>query len=302
MSGERETVSARGFELLRVGGLQLAVDWSWFAIFVLVLWSLSAGYFPAAVPGYGVTAYWAIGLLATALLFASVVVHELSHAAVANRTGHPVRRCTLFVFGGMAHLTREARSPGAEIAIAAVGPLTSLAIGGFFALLARSVNGPALWVEMLRYLGVINVALAVFNLLPGLPLDGGRILRGVLWWRSGDYRRATATAAGWGGDIGLGLIVLGFLQVFSGALVGGMWLVFIGMCLRGAAGESYQAALLERTLTNARVGDLMIPDPVVVPGTLTVAQALEELVTRTGIARFVRTKVALEREDSERAA
>jgi Zn-dependent protease/CBS domain-containing protein len=278
-----------GVELVRVAGVQIAIDYSWLAVFLLVLWSLSAGYFPAAAPGHETAAYWGVGLLATALFFASVVVHELAHALVANRTGHDVRRITLFVFGGMAHLGRESQSPKAELGIAAVGPATSLALGAAFWLGARwaaAADVPVLGVAMLRYLSFVNLALAVFNLLPGLPLDGGRLLRAVLWLKSGDLRRATATAARWGGGIGLGLMALGVLQIFGGTLVGGLWLVFIGMFLRSAAGESFQAMLFEQALAGSRVGDLMIPDPVVVPASLTVEEALEQRFLRHGFGGF----------------
>jgi Zn-dependent protease len=279
----------RGIDLFRVGGVQIAIDFSWLVIFLLVIWSLAVGYFPRLYPGYGAEAYWGIGLVATLLFFASVVVHELAHALVANHHGQPVRRITLFIFGGMAHLSREPRNPSVELQIAAVGPLTSLVLGGVFWLAhlwsAQADLNP-LVVAMFRYLAIINVALAVFNLLPGFPLDGGRILRAVLWMRSGNLRQATARAADWGSGIGFGVMALGVLQIFGGALIGGLWLIFIGMFLRGAARASYQSVVVEHALSEASVRDLMVREPVVVPSNATVSQVVEEHFLRHGFGGY----------------
>jgi CBS domain-containing protein len=200
-----------------------------------------------------------------------------------------VDRITLFLFGGVAHLEREPREPATEVKIAAVGPLTSLAIGGFFWVVqewADDVNAAPLAVAVLRYLAIVNVALAVFNLLPGFPLDGGRLLRGVLWWRWNDFRRATARAAAWGSGIGFGIMALGVLEIFGGALVGGLWLVFIGMFLRGAATASARALAVDQALGRAAVGDLMVRDPIVVPADMTVSEAVEERFLRHGYGGF----------------
>jgi len=269
---------SRTLDLLRVGGVQVAIDWSWVLIFALVVWSLAAGYFPSEYPGYGAAGYWVIAAAAALLFFASVVIHELAHAAVANRLGQPVRRITLFIFGGMAHLTREPSEAATELQIAAVGPLTSFALAGAFwgvAAWCAHAGAPRLVEAMARYLAYINTALAVFNLLPGFPLDGGRILRALLWLRWRDLRRATARAADWGAGIGFGLMALGVLEIFAGALVGGLWLVFIGMFLRGAARTGYRSLLVDQALGGATVRDLMITDPVAVPGDATVAEAIE---------------------------
>jgi Zn-dependent protease/predicted transcriptional regulator len=288
-AGEETMRPNRGIDLFRVAGVQIAIDYSWLVIFLLVIWSLSAGYFPRIYPGYGWGAYWGIGLVATLLFFASVVIHELAHATVANRTGQPVRRITLFIFGGMAHLSREPRDAPTELKIAAVGPLTSLVLGGVFwgaQLGAVRLAADELVVAMFRYLAFINVALAVFNLLPGFPLDGGRILRGILWWRSGDLRRATARATDWGVGIGFGLMALGVLQIFAGALVGGLWLIFIGMFLRGAARSSYHGVVVEQALGSASVRDLMVRDPVVVPPDASVSEVVEEHFLRHGFGGY----------------
>jgi len=282
-------MKSNGIDLFKVAGVQIAIDYSWIVIFLLVFWSLSAGYFPHEYPGYGLGQYLVVGAVATLLFFASVVTHELAHSVVANRLGQPVRRITLFIFGGMAHLSREPSNATAELKIASVGPLTSLALGAIFWVcqpIAARIGLPLLWVAVFNYLAFINVALALFNLLPGFPLDGGRILRGVLWRRSGDLRAATARAADWGAGIAFGLMGLGLLEIFAGALVGGLWLIFIGMFLRGAARASYHGVVVEQALSGARVRDLMVSEPVIAPGDLTVSQAIEEHFLRHGFGGF----------------
>ena len=278
----------RGINLFRIAGIQIAIDYSWLIIFSLVLWSLAAGYFPLEYPGYSWGRYWTVGIVATVFFFASVLIHELSHSLVANRLGQNVRRITLFIFGGMAHLSREPTSAGVEIAIAAAGPLMSLVLAGVFWLIKLAVESltAPLWTAMFSYLAYINAALAVFNLLPGFPLDGGRLLRGILWRRSGDLRAATARAADWGSGIAFGLMGVGVLEIFGGALIGGLWLIFIGMFLRGAARASYHGVVVEHALSGARVRDLMIQDPLVVPGDMTVEQAIEEQFLRHGYGGF----------------
>jgi Zn-dependent protease/CBS domain-containing protein len=284
-----EKTTPRGANLFRVFGVQVAIDYSWLIIFALVLWSLTAGYFPGQYPGYGWWSYAAAGLAATLLFFGSVLVHELSHALVANRLGEKVRQITLFIFGGMAHLSGEPRDPSAELKIAAAGPATSIGLGALFYLVSLGLAGAAvepLWTAVFRYLGFINLALAIFNLLPGFPLDGGRLLRAYFWRRSGDLRDATRRAANWGGGIAVGLMALGALQIFGGALVGGLWLIFIGMFLRGAARASYYGVVAEHALGQTRVRDLMVREPVVMSPDASVAEAVEDYFLRHGYGGF----------------
>jgi Zn-dependent protease/CBS domain-containing protein len=279
----------RGLDLGRIAGIEIAIDYSWLVVFTLVLWSLAAGYFPSRHPGYGWGSYLAVGLVATLLFFGSVLVHELAHALVGNRLGEDVRRITLFIFGGMAHLSREPRSPGAEIAIAAVGPLTSFALAALFWAVGRLLEtqaAPPLWTAILQYLAFVNAALAVFNLLPGFPLDGGRLLRAFFWHRSGDLRAATARAAAWGGHVATGLMMVGALQIFGGALVGGLWSIFIAMFLRSAAHAGVQAVMVEQVLGRTAVASIMVENPVTVPPDLPVAEAVERYFLRYGFGGF----------------
>jgi Zn-dependent protease/predicted transcriptional regulator len=278
---------AKSIELFRVAGVQVEIDYSWLVIFFLVLWSLSAGYFPQQYPGQRTLDYWIVGLVATLFFFASVLLHELSHAAMANWLGENVDRITLFIFGGIARLSGEPKSASREIKIAGVGPLTSMALALVFWLISK-VIGPveSLWTGVFRYLAFINLALALFNLLPGFPLDGGRLLRAVLWKRWGDLQRATARAAQWGSGIGWGLIGLGSMEIFGGALIGGLWLIFIGLFLRGAAASGYQGTVIEQALERVRVSDIMTREPVTLSPEMSVAEAIEQRFLRFGYGGF----------------
>jgi Zn-dependent protease/CBS domain-containing protein len=280
----------RSIDLVRIAGIQIAIDYSWLLIFTLVLVSLSAGYFPYRLPGQPVLHYWLVGLAGTLLFFASIVVHELSHSLVANRLGQQVKRISLFVFGGMAHLSGEPRSAKAELLIAGVGPLTSFGLALLFWLVMgvlAQVGAPELWTAGFGYLAIVNAALAVFNLLPGFPLDGGRILRAFLWMRTGDVHLATRRAADWGGGIAIGIMILGALQIFAGALIAGLWLILIGLFLRGAARASYYGMVVEQALGGARVRDLMIPESLrAVPGDLSLSRAIEDYFLRDGFGGF----------------
>ncbi|MGO9061450.1 MAG: site-2 protease family protein [Candidatus Binataceae bacterium] len=278
-----------GIELLKVGGVQVAIDYSWLVIFFLVLWGLSAGYFPQEYPGQPVAAYWVTGLVATFLFFASVLIHELSHAWVANHLGEKVSRITLFIFGGMAHLAGEPENPAVEFQVAGIGPLTSLALGALFWVVYRAmpVATPwTLWRAAFRYLSYINVALALFNLLPGFPLDGGRLMRALVWWRTGDLTRATAAAADWGQGIAFGLIALGAVEIFAGSLIGGLWLIFIGLFLRSAALGSYHHVIVDQMLSRLRVTDIMVRQPVTIHPEVSVADAIDQYFLHLGFGGF----------------
>ncbi len=278
-----------GIEIFKVAGIQVAIDYSWLVIFALILWSLASGYFPKEYPGYSTSSYWLVGLVATILFFGSVLAHELCHAAMGNRLGEGVHRITLFIFGGMAELEHEPKSGIDELKIAAVGPLSSIVMAGIFCLIALGIpaaGATALWKAVFSYLAFINLALALFNLLPGFPLDGGRILRAVLWMRWGDLRRATAAAADWGNTIAWGMIAFGAMEIFGGALVGGMWLIFIGLFLRSAASSGYQSMIVEQALSGTHVREIMVRDPIVLGPDETVAGAIENYFLRYGFGGF----------------
>lgn len=218
-------------------GFDIRIDTSWFVIVVLLLWSFSVAVFPAVVPEASPGDHLLMGAVATALFFASLLAHELAHAVVARRKGIPVDSITLFIFGGIARTRLEAETPGDEFAIAVVGPVCSGVLAGLFALLVEVGGDTGLHpaVAVAQQLVYLNVLLATFNLLPGFPLDGGRLLRAALWKGTGDLRRATRWACVGGRILGWLIIALGVAEALAGLVVGGLWLVFIGWFLGNAA-------------------------------------------------------------------
>ena len=283
-----EPVPKGRLHLFDVAGIKITVDYSWLIIFVLVIWSLSAGYFPFHFPDYGWRLYWFAGLIATILFFASIVIHELAHSLTALGAGLKIPEITLFLFGGVAHLSEEPSNPKLELKIAIAGPLASFALAAIFWAIQGALAGkvPTLMVAVFEYLAWINMALGVFNLVPGYPLDGGRILRALIWWKTGSMTVATK----WASDVGKGfawaLIILGVFRIFSGALVGGFWLILIGMFLRGLAATGYESVVIKQTLEGVRVDDVMIRDVISIPPHLTLHDAADEYFMRYGHGGF----------------
>jgi Zn-dependent protease/CBS domain-containing protein len=274
-------------ETLRLGtiaGLRVGVNWSVLAIFLLLLMGLAGAQFPTAYPGLGTATYVVAGLVAALVFFGSLLAHELAHAIVARRNGMEVEGITLWLFGGVAKLRGESRSPGDEIRMAAVGPLVSVVaavVFGVAAWLVEQLAGPGITVGVLRWLSVINGILAVFNLFPAAPLDGGRILRGYLWKRHGDRHAATITASRAGKGFGWFLIGLGLFQFIGAGAAGGLWMALIGWFLTNAAGMEEQHARMQSALGNVRVADVMTPNPETVTLDLTIQELLEEHLLRS---------------------
>lgn len=266
------------FGLGRIAGVPVGVNWSVLVIFALIWWGLSANLFPVSYPGRSVVAYVFAGLAAAVVFFLGLLAHEVSHAVVAKRNGLGVQGITLWLFGGVAELRGEARTPGAELRIAGVGPLVSLIIGAFFGAIAMvlglaGVHG--LLLGMMAWLGGINLLLALFNVLPAAPLDGGRLLRAAVWKATGDRTRASVVAARAGWVLGVVLIGLGLWRFLSGAGFGGLWLALIGWFLIGAAGMEERQARMGSALRGIRVGEVMTPQPQTASGELTVADFVD---------------------------
>jgi Zn-dependent protease len=266
------------FRLGRIAGVPVGVNWSVLVIFLLIAWALSASQFPRAYPGHSVVAYVAAGLAAAVVFFLGLLAHEVAHAVVAKRNGIEVEGITLWLFGGVSELKGEARDPGAELRIAGVGPLVSLVIGLFFGAIAvlLALAGPhGLLLGALSWLAGINVLLAVFNVLPAAPLDGGRLLRAAVWKATGDRTRASVVAARAGWVLGALLIGLGLWQFLAGSGVGGLWLALIGWFLIGAAGAEERQARMGSALRGIRVGEVMTPQPQTASGEMTVADFVD---------------------------
>jgi len=240
-----------GIRIGRVFGIDIAIHPSWFVIFGLFTFSLATGLFPRIYSTWSPAEAWIAAAVATILLFASVLAHELGHSLVARAQGIPVTNITLFLLGGVSTLEKEAASPGREALMAGVGPLVSLVIGLVSWAAANLLSAPQPVQAVLLYLGLANVTLAVFNLLPGFPMDGGRVLRALLWWRTRDRVRATQGAATVGQVVGYLFIALGVLQILGGSPFGGLWLGFIGWVIVQGSRAGAAQAVVRRDLTGA---------------------------------------------------
>lgn len=223
---------------LRLFGIPLRIDPSWFLIVWLMSWTLSRGYFPSAVPGVGVGVYGALGVAAALLLFVCVLLHELGHALTARAFGIPVSGMTLFIFGGVAHIAKEASRPWIELCITLAGPLVSLALAWGCGQAAQVIALPSAAAALLQYLSAINTGLLLFNLLPGFPLDGGRVLRAIIWGWTGNWMAATRVAGALGSLLGFGLMALGAWVGVRGHWSSGLWYVLLGLFLRNAASSA----------------------------------------------------------------
>ncbi|GGT00902.1 site-2 protease family protein [Streptomyces chromofuscus] len=267
------------FVLGRIAGVRVGVHWSVLLIFGIIAFGLSQGRLPETYPGRAWVVYWAAGLCTAVIFFASLLAHEVAHAVVARRNGVEVDDIVLWLLGGAARLKSEASSPGSELRIAGVGPLVSLLLGGLFTLatwLLDLASASGVVVEMAAWLAGINVLLAVFNALPAAPLDGGRLLRAFLWWRTGDRLRATAGATAAGRVLGWLLVVLGLVAFVRTRAFGGLWLALIGWFLIAAATAEGRQAQLRGVLAGVPVRDAMTPEPLTVPADTTVAGFLTD--------------------------
>lgn len=259
------------FRIGRPFGIPLEVDASWVLVFLLVASTLTLSYFPTALPGRGPVLYTALGLLTAVAFFGSLVLHELAHSLVARARGIKVARVTLFVFGGVSQLEDEPHSPGHEFAMAAAGPGTSLLIGavclGLRALLL-GIGAADTWWLPFEYLGLINISLAAFNLLPGFPLDGGRVFRAIMWAITGDFRKATKIASRSGQVIGMMLVGVGVYGLIRGTL-DLMWFAVIGWFLSNMSATAYQQTMLRAALAEVKLREIMSSPAVLAPADAT---------------------------------
>lgn len=279
----------RGVRLGSIFGFEISIDWSWLLIFFLVVYTLAIGYFPMHGK-FTAGMNWILGVAAAILLFASVLIHEISHSLVARRYGIDIKGITLFIFGGVSKTAEEPKSAGAEFWMAIVGPATSFALGIFFgALQVAGVNlgWPVAAIALVGYLALINVALGVFNLVPGFPLDGGRVLRSILWGATGDVAKATRWASYTGQGFGYLMMAAGFVEiVMLGALVSGLWLVFIGWFLAGAARSSYEQLVVRQALAGVPVERVMTTDVPPIDANMSVRQFVDEQLLRHDYACY----------------
>ena len=279
------TTSPGSLQVARVLGIPVYVHFSWFVVFGLIAWTLATGYFPQHYPNLPVTSYWAKGLVASLLFFVSILLHELGHSLVARKSGIAIRSITLFIFGGVARLEKDPPDGRTELRMAAAGPAVSLALSALF-LGAGSLARPGgtAW-AVAHYLALINLVVAVFNLVPAFPLDGGRLLRGLLW-KSMGKTRATRLAARSGTLFAYFLIMSGVISLVRGAGISGMWYVLIGWFLKDASAGAYHSARVDEALRGVTAADAMSKDVATLPADVSLAEAAHDYFLRTGYGAY----------------
>jgi Zn-dependent protease/predicted transcriptional regulator len=269
--------------LFSLFGFKVGVDLTWLVLAVLITWSLAKGLFPSYFEGYSNTTYWWMGIAGAVGLFASIIFHEFCHSMVARRFGLPIKGITLFIFGGVAEMNEEPKSPKVEFFMAIMGPVSSVILGlliGAAVFAGGKMNWPEPVTGVLKYLVWLNFILAGFNLLPAFPLDGGRVLRAALWKIKGNLRWATRVASRLGSGIGLFFIIIGIMTFVMGGFIGGMWYFLIGMFIRWASQMSYRQLLIRKSLAGEQIGRFMKTEPVTIPSSASVEQLVNDYFYR----------------------
>jgi Zn-dependent protease len=282
---------AGSIRLFKIAGINIDINISWIIILVLLTWSLATGWFSVLYPGWSTATYWLVSLISALLLFVSVLLHELAHSLVARMRGLSVKSITLFIFGGVSNIEQEPTSPGIEFQMAFVGPLVSLLIGGIAFLLSlplRGVNSPL--TAILSYLAITNVLLGIFNLIPGFPLDGGRVLRSIIWEATGSLQSATRVATIVGQVIAYLFIFWGIWLFFGGNVLNGIWIGFIGWFLLTSAQSANSQSMLQSMFRGVTVGEVMNPTPITVPANI----SLQELVDNYFLPRGLRSALVIQ--------
>jgi Zn-dependent protease len=281
----------KGLLVGRVWGIPIRLHLSWIVIFVLVSWSMATGFYPQSLPYLSPVDYWVLGVLTSLLFAASVLGHELGHAYLALRNKIPVKGVTLFVFGGMALIAQEPPTAGVEFRIAIAGPLASLALGLIFAVMGVLFRDVPFLADPSQWLGRINLSLAAFNMIPGFPLDGGRVLRAAVWRFSGDQNRATKAASITGQVIAFGFIAWGLVAMLTGGFFSGIWIVFIGWFLQNAASAAQQSVRPGKLgkLRGVIVAEVMSRNVSTIPAQMDLERLVRERVANSGQGVFLVT-------------
>jgi len=266
------------WKITKIFGIDIYIDSSWFVIFILFTWVLATSYFPQQYPDWQKLLFWLIGIFTSLSMFASVLIHELAHSIVAKLQGEEVRRITLFILGGVAQISEEPKKPWKELTMALVGPSASMVLALGFFLVSFFLHGVSEPFEAsFLYLAIINFVLAVFNLLPGFPMDGGRVLRALIWQATGNLKKATHIASRVGQGVAFFLIFLGILQIFRGNL-GGFWLIFVGWFLHSAAVRGYQQVTVDSALKGVQAKELMRADFERIEGSILVQELVDNYI------------------------
>jgi Zn-dependent protease/CBS domain-containing protein len=268
----------------KIAGIDVYAHPSWLIVLVLLTWSLASSWFAQSFPGWLTSVYWIAAFISALLLFACVLVHELAHALVARAHGLTVKRITLFLFGGVATIEEEMKRPGSEFQLAIVGPVTSLILAAVAFLLAGFLRGTGSPGEaVLDYLAVSNLLLGIFNLIPGFPLDGGRVLRSIIWKATGNAQQSIHVASYVGQGIAYLFILLGIAGFFTGNIFNGLWIIFIGWFLLSAAQSARMQSMIQDTLQDVMVDKVMNPGPVAVPANISLQKLVNEYFLPHGL-------------------
>jgi Zn-dependent protease len=271
----------------RIFGIVIELDYSWFLIFGLLTWILAVGYYPTEFKDWSIPEYWLMGAITAVMLFVSVLLHELGHSLVAMHYKVPVRRITLFLFGGVSQIAAEASSAAVEFWIAIAGPAVSFALALIFWELQHAVASVTPLLALAEYLALLNLVLGVFNLVPGFPLDGGRILRAIVWGTNRNFRRATLIATVTGRFFGFLFIFFGVWLALSGQFVNGLWIAFIGWFLESAAATQAQQEMVKDLLAGHTVSDVMSRDYIRISADISVQELVDKYVLEGGRRYFV---------------
>jgi Zn-dependent protease len=278
------SLQSGSLKIVTIMGIPIRIHFSWLIIFGLITWSLSTFYFPKAAPQLKGSSYWISGVAAAFLLFVSVAVHELSHSFIAIRYGQSILSITLFIFGGVAQMKGEPAHPKAEFRMAIAGPLSSFLLSLIFFLSYRLVTGEIVK-ALFQYLSQLNLILGAFNLIPGFPMDGGRLVRAFIWNKTNDFFYATRRASQYGQKIALFFIIFGLFSLFMG-FTNGLWLMLIGWFLHTAAQASYQQASLQEILWSVKVKDVMVKDIITISPNITIDTVVDEYFLKYGYGGF----------------
>ncbi len=269
----------RKIPLFKLFGFKVGIDATWFILAVLITWSLAKGVLPHYFPGFSNVTYWWMGVAGALGLFVSIVFHEFCHSLVARKFGLPMKGITLFIFGGVAEMNKEPENAKSEFFMALVGPLSSLFLAGILFFIytgGKTANWSRPVNDVLLYLGWLNIILAGFNMVPAFPLDGGRVLRSILWYAKGDLRWATRISSRLGSGFGLLLMILGIINFITANFIGGLWYFLIGMFIRGASQMSYRQLLVKNALAGEPISRFMVPDVITAPLSITVSDLIED--------------------------
>ena len=273
-------------KLFKVFGIEIRLDYSWFIIFALFAYYFGFNYFPAVLPDVSGGIIAIVTIITVILFFSSVLVHEMSHSLVARSKGTPVKRITLFLFGGMAQIEKEPETPMSEFVMAIAGPAASFVLAIIFGIIWLLTGQYEIIREPFRYLTIINIILGIFNMLPGFPLDGGRVLRSIIWKVTDNLRRATYIASTTGRVIGFLIIAVGIFFFFTGNFLNGVWFAFIGWFLQSSAHMGYRQLVFETTIKGIKVRDVMNDDMVIVEKNIDLQELIDEYFMRYRFGRF----------------